>query len=137
MSQPKLVWKPQYSVKVEQIDSQHKKMFETINLLIDAVSGPIAKEQIDSIIKSLVEYKQYHFATEEKYFEEFHYEGTEDHKAKHREFSDRLEQITKESNGDSMIFAFKLVDFLEDWLIDHLMDTDQKYVACFQEHGLK
>jgi hemerythrin len=34
-------------------------------------------------------------------------------------------------------FAFDLIDFLEDWLINHLLDMDQKYKKCFHDHGLK
>jgi hemerythrin len=29
------------------------------------------------------------------------------------------------------------MDFLEDWLIDHLMTVDQEYETCFKNHGLK
>jgi hemerythrin-like metal-binding protein len=138
MQIPKLAWDEKYSVKVAQIDLQHKKMFETINLLIDLVSDiPVQKEKVDEIIAALIEYKQYHFKTEEEYFDKFHFEEAEHHIAKHKEFGQKLEEITKESGGDSVVLAFKLVDFLEDWLIDHLMGEDQKYVACFQEHGLK
>jgi hemerythrin-like metal-binding protein len=133
----KLVWDDKYSVGVLVIDNQHKEMFKTINELIETLEGMPTKEQVDKIIESLVAYKKFHFATEEKYFDEFGYQGSEDHKNKHNEFSVKLEQLTVESGGDSVELAFKLVDFLEDWLIDHLMVTDQKYVECFKEHGLK
>lgn len=136
MTTQKLVWDEKYSVKVKLIDDQHKTMFETINTLIDALSGPVEKEQIDNIISSLIEYKQRHFATEEAYFNTFHYEGAADHILKHNEFGEKLEILKKESNGDTLVLAFKLVDFLEDWLINHLMVTDQKYVDCFQKNGL-
>ena len=46
--------------------------------------------------------------------------------------------ILKEKYPEPTIdFAFELVDFLEDWLINHLMTVDQKYVKCFHDHGLK
>jgi hemerythrin len=137
MAKSKLVWDDKYSVQVEQIDLQHKKMFDTINYLIDVVSISPKKEQLDTIIAGLVEYKKLHFATEEKYFEEFHYDGAEEHKIKHAQFSEHLDKIVKDSNGDSVILAFSLIDFLEDWLITHLMNDDQKYISCFKEHGLK
>jgi hemerythrin-like metal-binding protein len=133
----KLVWDDKYSVGVQVIDNQHKEMFKTINELIVILESMPTKEQVDKIIDSLVAYKKFHFATEEKYFDEFGYDGAEDHKNKHNEFSAKLELLTVESNGDSVELAFKLVDFLEDWLIDHLMVVDQKYASCFKEHGLK
>jgi len=137
MIKPKLEWDNKYSVKVKEIDDQHKKMFDTINHLIDILGSNPTQEQLNEIIKALVEYKQFHFATEEKYFDEFKYEGTEEHKNAHKIFNEKLEEIVKISHGDVATLAFKLVDFLEDWLIDHLMVEDQKYIACFQQHGLK
>lgn len=133
----KLVWDDKYSVGVQIIDNQHKEMFKTINELIETLEGMPTKEQVDKIIESLIAYKKFHFATEEKYFAEFGYEGSADHMAKHQEFSKKLETLIAESKGDSVDLAFNLVDFLEDWLIDHLMVTDQKYVECFKSHGLK
>ncbi len=133
----KLEWEDKYSVGVQLIDNQHKSMFDTINLLIDMLSDPSNKGKLDEVIKRLVEYKRFHFATEEKYFDEFNYVDAEEHRAKHREFNDKLEEMVKKNEGDSMSLAYELVDFLEDWLLDHLMVVDQKYVSCFHEHGLK
>lgn len=132
-----LVWDEKYSVGVELIDKQHQVMFKTINELVETLGGIPTDEQVNKIIQSLIAYKKFHFVTEEKYFDEFHYEGGEDHKLKHKVFSAKLEEMIKEHQGDSIGLAFALVDFLEDWLIDHLMVTDQKYKECFLSHGLK
>lgn len=136
MNTQKLEWEEKYSVGVKLIDDQHKHMFETINYLINILSSTPTKDQIDEIVTRLVEYKKYHFTTEEGYFNEFNYENKEEHIAKHKEFNANLEKLIADSNGDSIVLAFNLVDFLEDWLISHLMVEDQKYVACFHEHGL-
>lgn len=135
MNKP-LEWEEKYSVGVKLIDDQHKKMFETINELIATMNTKPTNDQVSEIIKSLIEYKKYHFATEEKYFAEFNYEGAEEHKEKHALFSVKLEEMTARNGEDAVALAFELVDFLEDWLIDHLMVTDRKYISCFKEHGL-
>ena len=135
MNKP-LEWEEKYSVGVKLIDDQHKKMFATINELIAILNTKPTNDQVSEIIKSLIEYKKYHFATEEKYFAEFGYEGAEEHKEKHALFSARLEEMTARNGEDSVSLAFELVDFLEDWLIDHLMVIDRKYIPCFKEHGL-
>jgi len=61
----------------------------------------------------------------------------EEHKEKHRLFTEKLDKLVLQSKGDSMALAFALVDYLEDWLLDHLITEDQKYVTCFREHGLR
>jgi len=134
----KLQWEDKYSVGVKLLDDQHKMMFDTINKLIEVLSfGIPKKEEVDKIVTELVEYKKFHFITEEKFFDEFKYENSEEHKTKHREFNLKLDKLVADNNGDSISMAYALVDFLEDWLMDHLMTEDQKYVSCFAKHGLK
>lgn len=135
-SQNILKWEDKYSVGVKIIDEQHKQMFNTINELIKILDTVPTKVQLDELIGRLVVYKKTHFATEEKLFEEFGYELKDEHHAKHMEFNSKLDALIAECGDDSMLLAFKLVDFLEDWLIGHLMNEDQKYVACFREHGV-
>ena len=133
----KLEWEDKYSVGVKIIDDQHRQMFDTINQLISAVSSSPTEEVVTNIISSLVEYKKFHFATEEKYFKEFNYEGAAEHIAQHQLFNDKLSALVEKCGADYMVLAFELVDFLEDWLIDHLLTVDQAYKECFQSHGLK
>ena len=137
MSVKKLEWEEKYSVGVEEIDNQHKRMFAVINELLDAINNNNTEEHIGNIIDGLVKYKIFHFATEEKYFKEFNYDGTVEHVTKHKEFNDNLVKIKEKYPKPTVEFAFELLDFLEDWLINHLMVMDQKYKKCFHDHGLK
>jgi hemerythrin len=132
----KLVWKAEYSVNIKEIDQQHQGLFEIINNLIKVINSKPNDEQVAGIIKQIVEYKKVHFATEEKYFHQFNFEGTAEHEAAHQLFNDTLTNIQSKYQEDVYGFAFALVDFLEDWLIHHLMNMDQKYKKCFNDHGL-
>lgn len=133
----KLDWDDKYSVGVVEIDNQHKRMFSIINELLEAIQTNTPAEHLGNIIKTLVDYKIFHFATEEKYFKEFNYEETEDHVAKHHEFNDNLAKLKEKYPDYNIEFAFELADFLENWLINHLMTLDQGYRECFRAHGLK
>lgn len=137
MSTKKLEWDEMYSVGVEELDSQHQRMFKVINELLEAIETNTPKEHLGEIIDSLIKYKIFHFATEEKYFKEFNYSEAEDHIKKHREFNERLTTIKEKYDDYTIEFAFELINFLEDWLINHLMTVDKKYIPCFHEHGLK
>jgi hemerythrin len=137
MSTRKLEWEDKYSVGVEELDNQHKRMFAVINELLDSINTNSTEEHLGNIIEALIKYKMFHFETEEKYFKEFNYDGATEHIQKHKEFNDKLNQLKEKYPEYSIEFAFELVDFLEDWLINHLMIIDQKYIKCFHEHGLK
>jgi hemerythrin-like metal-binding protein len=131
-----IVWKEEYSVKVKEIDEQHQLLFKIINDLIKEINSFPQKEKVTSIISEIVKYKDEHFATEEKYFMQFHYPEAEEHIKAHRQFIATLKEIQNKFGDDTINFAFALVDFLEDWLIDHLMHMDRRYIECFTSHGL-
>jgi len=133
----KLQWEDKYSVGVKIIDEQHQKMFTVINNLIDIIQNTPTKEDLTGVITSLIEYKKYHFDTEEKYFKEFNYEGTEEHVAAHHTFEEKIKNIEEKNGNNTISLAYDLVDFLEDWLVDHLQTLDQKYKECFLKNGLK
>ncbi len=134
---PKLEWNEKYSVGVAQIDSQHKLLFRTINELIDLLGSEPTEEKMKGILASIIEYKKIHFATEERYFMEFDFEGAAEHIKEHEGFTKKVAEIQERNKNDTPTFAYELIDYLEDWLIGHLMNTDQKYVECFKSHGLK
>jgi hemerythrin len=137
MALNKLEWEDSYSVGVQEIDEQHKKLFSIINELLKAVDEKKSDDNFSSIIEELVNYKTYHFQTEEKYFKLFNYEETDKHIASHRFFNDELGKIVEKHHKYDIYFAYDLVEFLENWLVDHLMVEDQKYKQCFSDNGLK
>jgi hemerythrin-like metal-binding protein len=130
-------WKPEYSVKVEEIDIQHKRLFALINELHDAINSTHTKELLNKIIDELVNYSVYHFDTEEKYFDKFHYKFSDEHKKEHELFKKKVVDIVKRYKNNEINISFEIIDFLEDWIIQHVTGSDHKYVECFQEHGLK
>ncbi len=129
-------WKPEYSVKVKEIDDQHKKLVSLIDRLYQAICSYKTREELGPVLEELIKFAEHHFSTEEKYFDRFNYENSEEHKKEHKMFKEKvLDFYNKFENRETEI-SFELIDFLEDWLLDHLIEQDQKYVKCFTEHGL-
>lgn len=131
-----LDWKDEYSVGVAEIDDQHKKLFAIINDLVDTLRKIPQKDDLETVLTELVTYKSNHFETEERYFHQFGYVDTKQHEEAHRSFNSKIAELQKEFGSDVIGLSFALADFLENWLIDHLLNMDKKYKQCFQEHGL-
>ena len=130
-------WKEEYSVGVELIDTQHKMFVGILNDLYAAIMAQKEDLILDDIFDQLVKYTEFHFQTEERYFDEFHYEGAEEHKAEHARLCAEIAALREKKEGSLKSNPFELLDFLEAWLIEHIMDMDKKYTTCFHEHGLK
>jgi hemerythrin len=132
-----LVWSDEFSVGVKILDDQHKRLIEAIDKLLNIIGARPNRETLDEIIFEILEYKKDHFATEEKYFQQCNYEGTEEHIAEHKKFSESLTDLQTKHKDSPEDFVFALADFLEDWLVDHLWNMDRKYIDCFNKCGLK
>ena len=130
-------WKEEYSVGVELIDTQHKMFVGILNDLYAAIMAQKEDLILDDIFDQLVKYTEFHFQTEERYFDEFHYEGSEEHKAEGARLGADIAGLREKKEGRRKRSPFERRDFLEAWLIEHIMDMDKKYTTCFHEHGLK
>ena len=67
----------------------------------------------------------------------FNYPEYQYHKEEHHDFSIKtIGYLDKVIKGDCQI-ANELLEYLKRWLINHIQDTDKKYVDCFKENGLE
>lgn len=132
----KISWNSNMSVGIEEIDNQHKVFVQIISDLHSAFYDNKSKEELENILNKLIDYAKSHFETEERYFEKFNYELKEEHEQKHNELKlktfDFKERFGREGTG----IIPEFIDFLIDWLVDHMETEDQKYVKCFHDHGL-
>jgi len=128
-------WKKEYSVSVKKIDMQHKHFIAIINKLIDN-NGMFIGEKVDKILSDLIDYANIHFKTEEELFKKTDFPGSKEHISEHRKFTDKMMGLQKHIKEDYVKTTAVLLDFLEEWFLDHLRIMDSKYVECFKEHGI-
>ena len=93
MSNGKVRWEDSYSIGIESIDIQHKKLFELVNKLYDLKDNSNIKEEIRDILYAFREYTITHFQDEEFYMKSIGYPELEEHKLMHEHIIDSLSQI--------------------------------------------
>ncbi len=129
-------WNDSYSVKVKEIDMQHQKLISLINSLNDAMKSRKSKDVMEMIIQELVNYTQYHFQTEENYFKQTHYPGTQEHEKEHNNFVKQVAEFQEQFKNGKALVSVELMMFLKKWLTQHIKGTDQKYTEFFHQHGI-
>ena len=134
---PLITWKDSFSVKVTEIDTQHKKLVEMINKLYDAMKVGKSKDVMGEILNNLISYTATHFKTEEKYFDLYSYPEKETHKAEHEKFVETVTKFKEEFDSGNATISIEVMNFLRDWLTKHINGEDKKYTKCFNDHGLK
>jgi hemerythrin len=136
----KLEWKEEYSVKVKEINEQHQKLFGFLNAMDELIKNNGPREEALKLIGGLNDYANYHFKTEEKYFDQFNYADSDKHKESHNSYRTKIgefqEKINTLGDGAMTSFLFEVLDFLEDWWIGHILNEDMGYIETFTDNGL-
>lgn len=130
-------WNKDYSVNVTVFDMHHQKMLHIINDFYSIVINGGQTEKIESILQQLIDYGQYHFTAEEKAFDKFNYPDREEHKAIHRAYSKKILSLQEKLKGNVKEVSITLMDFLEDWWINHINYIDKKYSDFLNHNGMK
>ncbi|MBP2029207.1 hemerythrin-like metal-binding protein [Methanohalophilus levihalophilus] len=133
---PIMKWDESFSVKVAEIDKQHQTLVEMLNELYDMMKIGKGKDVIGPLLNDLTEYTVEHFGTEEKYFDKFGFEESARHKHEHKKFVNQVSKFKQEFDDGTANLSIDLMNFLKNWLVEHIKGSDQRYIQCFNENGL-
>lgn len=132
---PLLNWTDAYSVKVKEMDNQHRKLVDLINMLHDAMKGGKGKEVIGEIAASLTDYTKTHFSAEERLMKIHNYPGYEEQKKLHNLLIQQLNDIRRKYEAGTVL-SQEVITFLKGWLINHIQGVDQKYGPFMNGKGV-
>ena len=132
-----LVWKDEYSVGISSIDEQHKRLVNLINQLQTAVDYSTGETYEREALDELVDYTKTHFSYEEGLMEQNGYPDFEPHKAQHEKMIRKVEEVLAEYETNHDAAMKNALDYLGDWLINHINGTDKEYSSFLIEKGVK
>ncbi|OFX80274.1 MAG: hypothetical protein A2X12_04270 [Bacteroidetes bacterium GWE2_29_8] len=136
MAKTFIKWTNNLSVKIEELDNQHKKLFDIINELYGAFMENKHKEITKKILSELAEYTHTHFSLEEKYFMLYNYPSKEEHIKQHSEFINSVKDFLIEFERNPDALTFKLMTFIQKWINNHIQFTDKLYSDFLLSKGL-
>jgi len=126
-------WTPAIAVGITTIDDQHKKLISLINDVSDAMKARKATEVIGNILLELSDYTIYHFGNEEKAFEKYNYPDKAAHMATHKIYVDKINELVERNKKGELGLSISVLDFLMEWITNHIMKTDMQYVPFFKD----
>jgi hemerythrin len=124
-----------YTVGVQKYDDQHKKLIEIINEVFNAKMNNAGKGIILNILNQLNDYTKNHFMDEEVLLKENNYPNLKAHKNEHALFIAKVNSFIQDFHANKVSLNDEMLDFLKNWLIDHIMRTDKEYGAYFNSQN--
>ncbi|WP_072679621.1 bacteriohemerythrin [Arcobacter sp. LA11] len=126
-------WKIDYKLGNELLDDEHQQLFDIAENALNYNNTDI-KSHIKITICELYDYMRVHFEDEEKYMEEIAYPELEEHKILHESIIHQMNDFVKQLSTLSIIeFEKKLIEYMDIWLINHILYEDRKIIKFVKE----
>ncbi len=137
-SRPKVFmeWGPKLETGIKTIDDQHKKLVNMVNTLYAAISSGTGKDHLGRLLDELIDYTVYHFGTEEELFKKYEYPEAAGHKKIHEELAAKVMDFRDRFQKGEALLSYDLMNFLKNWLVNHIGVTDKKYAPFLKSKGV-
>lgn len=126
-----ITWKEDFRLGIDEIDKQHKKLFDIANEAYDLLKNEFAIDKYDhivDIIKELKNYTIYHFDYEENYMKSIGFKKLLSHKVLHDDFKEKINNIDLDKIDQNQDEYIKdILNFLVDWIERHILKDDKLY----------
>lgn len=130
------IWNDSFYIHVAQMDSHHKRLIEIANAIAGYLQNNSEREVLLKAFDALVDYTRYHFAAEEKLMALYSYPGTGGHKKRHGDLIRQIIEYKEQALGGNLPSKAGFQNFMERWLVHHLLDEDRKYGAFLNNKGV-
>jgi hemerythrin len=124
-------WRPECSVNIAELDSQHQNLFRIIQNLHQSITAGRGQEVTEGALAQVVTYTMHHFSTEESLMQEHGFPGLAAHRLEHNNLTLKISRLQEEHAEGKSGAAERLLRFLLHWLEEHTLKTDQEYVEFF------
>ncbi|UCB45878.1 MAG: bacteriohemerythrin [Spirochaetota bacterium] len=129
---PGIEWGDEFSMKIKELDEQHKALFQLVNEFITAPQ----KQELKKIAMNIINHTKRHFEYEEGLMQKYRYPDFQTHKKEHEKLLRELKTYHGRLNDSGKILISEIIHFLKSWLVKHTLTVDRKYINLFHSKGL-
>lgn len=117
-------WASSYALGDEKIDTEHQKLFE---LAAEIQNYKENEKNVKIAINELIKYTKFHFANEERFMKSIQYIHLIQHQNIHKQIVKNLNAIIEETSNETILqTSAKIVNFINNGLVQHIMIEDKK-----------
>jgi len=130
-------WGKNYFINVAEVDEQHAILVKLINAFQRRVAMGSSNEALLKSYNAILDYTGFHFSYEEDLFSGHGYPETPKHKQTHKVLVKTVVQYGEQlKTARSAQLENEILEFLKQWLLDHILKTDMKYAKFLNSKGI-
>lgn len=133
----RITWSTELETGIRSIDLQHEELINMLNELDAAHATGCDQAVLEDVLQRLGAYVVFHFGTEESLMASLPRtaEHTDEHIRQHGKFIEQLTLMRSQANQDGPSTLGGLIDFLNEWLYEHILKTDRKLGALLNSQA--
>jgi hemerythrin-like metal-binding domain len=122
----KYEWDSSLETGYEKIDSQHKKLIEALNNLLDACRSGGSKFELEKTIDFLLTYTVDHFQDEENLQKQYGYPDYLRHRQIHENFKPVAVNLAErlQNEGSTVALLAEVHSSIGNWIVNHIKGED-------------
>ncbi|WP_413206873.1 bacteriohemerythrin [Rhodospirillum sp. A1_3_36] len=126
---PLIVWRDEWDLGIPSMDRDHRILVSLINQIPTALGDAEERVILSSVLNGLWDYTDFHFAREQAVLAAAGYAHGEEHGVRHEDLKAKVRAYVEAYATDPAgVNLAELLDFMEHWLIDHILVEDMRYV---------
>lgn len=129
-------WTDALSVGWQELDEQHKVLFDILHELHDAINANAGATACNIILEQLVEHTRTHFLMEESLMRLLSYPDFDAHRVQHGNLLKQVAKVQARLEKYGFAVSFELLHFLKAWLVNHVLHKDQRFAAYALSRGV-
>jgi len=131
-----IVWDDSIKTGLWTVDTQHERWVGLINDLHEAMLAGKGKIILGQTFAGMTDYTRTHFADEEKLMSAHGYPRYAEHKALHDVCVARVLDLQRKAQAGETGVTIEVMNYLKNWLINHIKVTDQDFVPYLKSKGV-
>lgn len=131
----KIQWSSTYETGDPEVDGQHQTLFRMLNEVHDAILRNETRDVISKTLAGLARYTAEHFSSEERLMRDSNYPNLAEHVKMHQMLVEKVASLTADYKSGRLVLAASLLQFLSDWLRNHIQAEDARMICWIRKAG--
>ena len=135
----RISWNTNLETGIRSIDLQHRELIAMLNELDAAHNAGGNQSVLEDVMQRLGTYVVFHFATEASLMANLPHaeQHSQKHLRQHHDFIEQLHQFSTQAKQDGPLVTLAMIDFLNEWLYEHILKTDRALGALINHQTAK